>query len=155
MKKTLLTFATILSVLVAEAQTKTNTIVKTKIGNLTSVAYQEFIDLKKEDTTRYVYLGFQNAEYTYLSDYAGIYLWNPDKDKSDVNDFIKDLQIMIDNLGSTMYNEEKHYRVHISEKLPRLIFLGCGSEDSKRGAYTTISKKNAEQLIEWLNTTQF
>jgi hypothetical protein len=155
MKKTILTFATILSVLVAEAQTKTNTIVKTKIGNLTSVAYQEFIDLKKEDTTRYVYLGFQNSQYSYISDNAGIYFWNPETDKSDINNFIKDLQIMIDNLGNTMFNEEKHYRIHISEKLPRLIFIGCGSEDSKRGAYTTINKKNAEELINWLNTTQF
>ena len=155
MKKTILTFATILSVLVAEAQTKTNTIIKNKIGNLTDVNYQEFIDLKKEDTTRYVYLGFRNAEYTYLSDYAGIYLWNPDKDKTDINDFVKDLQLAIDNLGTTMWNEQKHYRISISEKLPRMIFLGCGSDDNKKGAYTTISRKNAEELIQWLNSTQF
>jgi hypothetical protein len=155
MKKTILTFATILSVLIAEAQTKTNTIVKTKIGNLTSVAYQEFIDLKKEDTTKYVYLGFQNAQYNYITDIEGIYLWNPNKNKSIVTDFIQDLQVMIDNMGSTMFNQEKHYRIHISERLPRLIFLGCGSDDSDKDAYTTITKKNAEALIEWLNTTQF
>lgn len=155
MKKTILTIAMVLGVFVAQSQTKTNTNVKTKIGNLTEVSYKEFIQLDKEDTIRYVYLGFRNAEYTYLSDNVGIYIWNPEKDKSDINTFIKDLQIMIDNLGSTMFNEQKHYRIHISETLPRLIFIGCGSEDSKRGAYTTISRKNAEELINWLKTTQF
>jgi hypothetical protein len=155
MKKTILTIATMLFVLGAKAQTKTNTVTKTKIGNLTEVSYQEFIDLKKEDTTRYVYLGFRNAEYTYLSDWAGIYLWNPNEDTTVVSDFVKDLQLAIDNLGITMWNEQKHYRISISEKLPRMIFLGCGSDDNKRGAYTTISRKNAEELIQWLNTTHF
>jgi hypothetical protein len=155
MKKTILTFATILSVLVAEAQTKTNSITKTKIGNLSEVSYEEFIDLKKEDTTRYVYLGFQNSQYSYIIDLAGIYLWNPDTDKTDVNNFIKDLQLAIDNLGVTMWNQQKNYRISISEKLPKMIFLGCGNESSKKDAYTTLSKKNAEKLIEWLNTTKF
>lgn len=155
MKKTILTIAMVLGVSVANSQTKTNTITKTKFGNLSEVAYKEFVDLKKEDTTKYIYLGFRNAEYTYLSDYTGIYLWRPNEDKSVVTDFIEDLQVMIDNMGNTMFNEEKHYRIHISDRLPRLIFIGCGSEDSKRGAYTTITKKNAEELIQWLNTTQF
>lgn len=155
MKKTILTIAMVLGVFVAKSQTKTTTNAKTKIGNLTEVSYKEFIQLDKGDTTRYVYLGFRNEEYTYLSDYAGIYIWNPESEKENLTEFITDLQTMIDNLGSTMFNEKKHYRIHISEKLPRLIFIGCGSGDSKRGAYTTITKKNAEELITWLETTQF
>lgn len=155
MKKTILTVAMMLGVLIAKSQTKTNTIFKTKFGNLTEVSYKEFVQLDKGDTTRYVYLGFRNEEYSYINDWAGVYLWYPDKDTNAIKDFVTDLQLAIDNLGQTMWNQKKNYRISISEQLPRLIFLGCGKGDTKSDAYTTITKKNAQELIIWLQTTKF
>ena len=80
------------------AQTKRLSISEKQIGGV-NCKYYKSIDLDKIDTVAYVYLGFQNAKYSTISDIVSIF-FELTTDSTDIFDFIKDLKTALPEMGN-------------------------------------------------------
>lgn len=145
--KTILILIALTSSICANAQIKKVVLQETKIGPLFSVTYNENIDINTSDTLMYVTIGYRNGKYTYIYDFGYIHLYKSGiPDRSSVPEFMKDLKLMIENLGSNMTSSKEDYKMYVSEMFPNLVFL-----ENKDGAYTNVNRRQAEKLMQWLS----
>lgn len=131
------------------AQKKRLEISKTKIGNL-SPNYSKSIDLEKNDTIYYVYIGFQNLKYKSITDSKSIFLTND----SDIKGLVKDLKMALAEMNVKQNIEwKKELYALILYDFSNELYI---AESPKKGSgYTTISKKEVDELIKWLESFEF
>lgn len=149
MKKLLLkSLLAILCTISMNAQKKTMDVSSIKIGQI-SAKYSKVIDLEKKDTISYVYLGFQNFKYRTLSDIRSVFF----PKQEDLKSFVEDLKTALPEMGSKQNIDWKRQLYSISVfDFSNNLYLS--ERPSKGDEYTTLSKKELEKLIEWLDTIQ-
>lgn len=149
MKKLLL--KSLLAILLAvsmNAQKKTIDVSLIKIGQI-SGKYSKVIDLEKNDTLSYVYLGFQNFKYKSISDIRSVFF----PKQEDLKSFIEDLKTALPEIGSKQNIDWKRqlYSISVFDFSNNLYLF---ERPSKGDGYTTLNKKELEKLIEWLDSIQ-
>ena len=120
-----------------------NTLDEIKIFGFSSIKYEQSIDLDSGDTLTYLYIGYQNSEYTTITDIQSIMFLR----KSEVESFIVDIKKIVDFMGERKditFDRDKYY-------------LGLYDFDSKRlrvgkdfKKTTVVFEKNVRKLIIWL-----
>lgn len=131
------------------AQQKRVTILESKIG-LLSPMYGKTIDLDSNTTNYYLYIGFQNQKYSSITDLKSVFITND----ADLKVLIKDLKMALIEMETKQNIEwtKDKYKLSLYDFSNKLYF----SESPKKGSgYTTISKKEVEKLIIWLESIQF
>jgi hypothetical protein len=130
------------------AQKKTMDVSSIKIGQI-SAKYSKVIDLEKKDTISYVYLGFQNFKYRTLSDIRSVFF----PKQEDLKSFVEDLKTALPEMGSKQNIDWKRqlYSISVFDFSNNLYLF---ERPSKGDGYTTLSKKELEKLIEWLDSIQ-
>ncbi len=131
------------------AQKKRVTILESKIG-LLNTNYSKTIDLETKTTLYYLYIGFQNQKYTSITDLKYVFITND----ADLKDLIKDLKMAMPEMENKQTIEwtKDLYKLTLYDFSDKLYFY----ESPKKGSgYTTISKKEVEKLILWLESIQF
>ena len=130
------------------AQKTKTTISRNEIGTL-RCEYGMSIDSEKSDTSKYVFIGFQNAKYTAITDFKAIYFNT--KDKENIVEFIDILKKAILELGNktNLTWDKKNYSIKVYD-FTKDLFLTEASE--KGEGFTTLSKKHVEKLIQWLES---
>lgn len=149
MKKLLLkSLLAILCTISMNAQKKTMDVSSIKIGQI-SAKYSKVIDLEKKDTISYVYLGFQNFKYRTLSDIRSVFF----PKQEDLKSFVEDLKTALPEMGSKQNIDWKRqlYSISVFDFSNNLYLF---ERPSKGDGYTTLSKKELEKLIEWLDSIQ-
>jgi hypothetical protein len=129
------------------SQKKTVNLLESKVGPI-SLKYSMAIDLESQDTLSYVYLGFQNAKYTSITDIKSIFFSKDDIFKQ----FLKDLKIALEELKKNEktnlnWDRSPNYQLKIYDFSKNLyVFEGEGT-----GGYTLLTQKNIQILIEQLS----
>lgn len=134
------------------AQVKSVDISNKKIGTLNCI-YKMSIDLDKGDTTKYIYIGFQNAKYSSIIDTKSIFFGIPNN-QDEVLEFTKHLETALGEMGSksSISWRKDRYSIILYD-FSSLMFLG---ESEKEGSgYTKLNKKNVQKLIDWLKSCEF
>ena len=93
----LITFTLLFGMLINPifSQKVKNELGKIKLLGSSSVRYEQRIDLDKGDTLTYLYMGYQNSEYTTITDIQSIMFTK----KSDVESFITDIKKIVEFMG--------------------------------------------------------
>lgn len=95
-----------------------------------------------KDTSYYVWCGFQNEKYNYITDIGSVmFLW-----EEDITEFISDLNKMkgyLDSLGNDVDIRKRRYELLVYPFNTELYIQSDGK-------YATISKTELEMLVEWL-----
>lgn len=131
------------------AQRKTVDISSLKAGQV-SAKYSKVINLETKDTVSYVYLGFQNAKYSSISDIKSIMLSR----QEDLKEFIKDLKIALPEINTKQNIDwtKNNYGLTVYDFSNGLYLR----EKEKNGSgYTILQKKDVEKLIIWLESIDF
>jgi len=131
------------------AQTKRIEISKFKVSQI-SADYSKSINLSTKDTLKYVYLGFQNAEFKSVTDIKSIMFTN----QNELDEFVIDLKTALPEMD-TKQNidwDKKKYSLAIYN-FNSALYLKEGSKYSR--GYTMLSKKDVEKLIIWLESIVF
>jgi hypothetical protein len=147
--KNLLFGALILISLTSLSQRITETLYKKKISGV-NIEMTNTRDETRNDLTL-VFLSFQNAKYTTISDIGNITL----SDSSELNQFISDLNgayeyLMTGKKGTTIEYSHKRYSIHLYD-FSREIYL----YDEKGRRYTILNARSVKSLIEYLSTLKF
>jgi len=152
MKKFIILFLLSTFSLVVTAQNKTVKISELQIGVL-SCKYSMRIDLEKKDTIRYIYLGFQNAKYSSITDIKSV-MFDVSKDSTDVYDFKKDLKMALSEIGNktSISWDKKNYSVALYD-FNNKLYLREASKDGS--GYTLLTKGQVEKLIDWIDIIGF
>lgn len=126
-------------------QKKTIDISEAKIGEL-RCKHRKTFDVDKGDTLRFIFIGFQNAEYSSITDIHSI-IFDTNEDSLDVLQFISDLKNAVTELQnkSNMDWNRKIYSLSINKTIPSISL----SKTNDRG-YCWIHKNQAIKLIAWL-----
>jgi hypothetical protein len=149
MKKLVLkSLLAILFTVAMNAQKKTIDVSSIKIGQI-SGKYSKVIDLEKNDTLSYVYLGFQNFKYRTISDTRSVFFAK----QEDLKSFVEDLKAALPEIGSKQNIDWKRqlYSISVYDFSSSLYLF---ERPSKGDGHTIISKKELEKLISWLETIQ-
>lgn len=130
------------------AQKKRVTILESKIG-LLSLTYGKTIDLESITTDYYLYIGFQNQKYTTITDIKYVFITNDD----DLKGLIKDLKMALTEMQTKQNIEwtKELYKLTLYDFTSNLYF--CESPKKGSGS-TSISKKDVEKLIIWLESIE-
>tara|TARA_B110000046_G_scaffold12569_1_gene12422 strand:- start:481 stop:960 length:480 start_codon:yes stop_codon:yes gene_type:complete len=141
----LITFTLLFGILINPifSQKVKNQLSEIKLFGFLSVEYTQSIDLDNGDTITYVYMGYQNSEYTHITDIQSIVFLK----KSDVESFITDIKKIVEFMGDKKdisFTRDEYY-------------LGLYDFDSKRlrvgkdlKKTTVVFQKNVRKLIVWL-----
>lgn len=129
------------------SQKKTVNLLESQVGPI-SLKYSMTIDLENQDTLAYVYLGFQNAKYTSITDIKSIFFSKDEIFKQ----FLKDLKIALEELEKNEkinleWDKSPNYQLKIYDWSKNLYVR----EGEGTGGYTTLSKKQIQILIERLS----
>jgi hypothetical protein len=114
-----------------------------KITGFKSVEFVMSVDTEKEDTIYYIYCGFQNLEYSTITDIGSIFITRQDE----LSELIKDLKSTIDLMDTKPnYNiTRKRYTLKLYD-FSKTLYV-----ESER-KYTQLSKKNAILWLSWLES---
>jgi hypothetical protein len=131
------------------AQNKTVNISKTTIGGLRP-SYAKSINLEVKDSIYYVYIGFENEKYSTISDSKSLFLTQDVHVKAFTND-LKTAKLEMETKQNIEWKKEL-YGLSLFDFSDKLYILESASDGS---GYTTISKKDLEELIKWLESIEF
>lgn len=150
MKKLLVTFFYVLAITnLVQAQIKSIKLLDQNIGQV-HLIYQKIIDLDKGDTLYMVYMGFQNARYSTLTDIKSIALSTTEM----MEEFKKDLSGANKQMQSgekvSMRWDRKEYQIQLHE-----FTKECSLGDGDGRGYTWLNLKQINKLINGLNRIQF
>lgn len=129
------------------SQKKTIKILEANAGPI-SLSYSMNVDLEKQDTLFYVYIGFQNAKYTTLTDIKSLFFTQDDVLKQ----FIKELSTALNELEKNekiemLWDRSPNYKLQLYEFSKSLYVI----EGKGTGGYTNLTKKQIASLIESLS----
>lgn len=149
MKKLLLLLFISTLIVGIDAQSKKLDLSSIKIGSIEG-KYTKVVDIEKNDTSYYLYLGFQNEKYKAIVDIKSLFFTNQD----DLIEFIKDLKLAMSEMENkvSMNWDRKLYRLDLYDFTN---YLYISESSSKSNGYTSLNKKNLNKLILWLETIQF
>lgn len=140
---TTLFFLITLNLLVA--QKKNEEIFHLKAGPIDG-GYKKLIDIDKQDTLHYIYLGFQNQKYQSITDIKSIMITK----KVILDEFQKDLKTaykeMLKGEKISLAWEREDYKLNLYD-FTKSIYI---SEGKGTGGYTILSKNQLATLIELL-----
>ena len=148
MKTNLLILLISITFLSANAQIKNVKISESRIASI-GAKYAKMINVEKEDTSYYVYLGFQNAKYESITDIKSIMIHS----KEDLELLIKDLKLASADMGTktTISYKSESFSVSVYD-FSKELYL----EEGKKGSgYTKLNKKSVEKLVIWLESIKF
>lgn len=150
MKKTLSTLFALFLLTGLMAQKKTIDILTKKLGKIERIVYAKEVDLDKGDTAYYIYMGFQNAKYSTITDIKSIILTK----EEDLAELIKDLRLALPEMGTktTLHFDRKKYSLAVYDFTKELSF---GQAQNNGSGYCFLNKKDVEKLIALLETIQF
>ncbi len=127
----------------ANAQVKTIKLLDTRVANV-HILYDKMVDLEKNDTLYMVYMGFQNAKYSSITDIKSIAI----TDSTTFNEFKKDLNTAFKQMETgekvSMRWDRKEYGLILHDWTSELSLEN--GEKYSRG-YTYLSKKQVLKLI--------
>ena len=149
MKTKLTTLIAILFCFTLSAQIKTINITENKINGL-SCEYSKSIDLEKGDTLYYIFLGFQNANYSNIIDIKSLFF----KNNTVLKQFIKDLTAGLnemDNKATSISWARDSYTIDKHDFSTSLYI----SESKGTGGYFIFNKKSVNKLLKWLYRIDF
>jgi hypothetical protein len=108
------------------------------------------INLETKDTTVLVYLGFQNLEYTSITDIASI-IFIPKLDSTALPMFIADLKAASEYIGTktSVRWDKTYYSIYLYD-FTNSLYLA--ERKKSGGGYTTLSKKEVTNLLLWLES---
>lgn len=134
----------------AQAQTKRVTLSEEKIGSITA-KYAASIDIDKNDTSRYVYLGFQNKDYESITDVKSVFFLIPQQNKLFI-EFLNDLKKALSNMGTKANIDwrKENYTIKLYDFTDNLYLENAGKEVV---GHTILSKNKVEDLIKWIEET--
>lgn len=130
-------------------QIKRNTISESKIGGV-STKYFKSINIESNDTIYYVHLKFQNLKYKSISDIIILDIKNQDEK----NELVQDLKSAVIEVEKKveMFWLRESYAILVFDYSNKMML----SEPPKKGkGFTALTKKQAEQLILWLESFEF
>lgn len=131
------------------AQKKRVDVSKSDIGGL-MLTYAKSIDLEIKDTIYYVSVGFQNLKYKTITDVKSVFITKDIELKA----FTKDLKTAIVEM-ETKQNIEWKKDLYVLALYDFSNRLYISERPTKGSGYTTISKKDAEELVKWLESFEF
>ena len=123
-------------------QKKTIDLLKGNVGPY-DCTYSKVINMDKGDTIFYLYMGFKNAKYKAITDLQSLFF----KDQTALDKFIADLKsalIEMDNKTSQVSWTGKEYSIDKYD-FSQALYIS-----DEKGAYPTLTKKQVEKLIAWL-----
>jgi len=111
--------------------------------------YNKVINLENNDTTYMLFICFQNAKYTHISNVCCISFYS----QKELNEFLKDIKIALPEMSSkTNINWDRElYGLSVYDFVNSLYLIESPSEGT---GYTRLSKKGVEKLIYWVETIQ-
>jgi len=141
----LITFTLLFGMLINPifSQKVKNELGKIKLMGFSSIRYEQGIDLDKGDTLTYLYMGYQNSEYTTITDIQSIMFTK----KSDVESFITDIKKIVEFMGDKKeisFDRDKYFLKLYDFDSKR---LRVGKDYKKT---TVVFEKNVRKLIVWL-----
>jgi hypothetical protein len=128
----------------AIGQRKTIRQAEEKIGSI-SCNYNLSIDMDKADTTRYIYMSFQNMKYNSITDLHSIFIVASDTLVR--AEFISDLKKALPEMEikqSISWSRSK-YTLNLYDFAKGSLYCS-----SSKGGYTTLKSEQVEKLIAWL-----
>ena len=141
----LITFTLLFGMLINPifSQTVKNELGKIKLLGFSSVRYEQSIDLDKGDTLTYLYMGYQNSEYTTITDIQSIMFTK----KSEVESFITDIKKIVEYMGDKkeIGFDRDDYFLKLYDFDSKRLRVG---KDYKKT--TVVFEKNVRKLIVWL-----
>jgi hypothetical protein len=141
----LITFTLLFGMLINPifSQTVKNELGKIKLLGFSSVTYEQRIDLDKGDTLTYLYMGYQNSEYTTITDIQSIMFTK----KSEVESFITDIKKIVEFMGDKkeIGFDREDYFLKLYDFDSKRLRVG---KDFKKT--TVVFEKNVRKLIVWL-----
>lgn len=128
------------------AQKKHIAISEIKAGPVTAFYFKE-ANLETGDTSYYVFLRLQNAEYSNISDQKAILFTK----QRELIQFIKDLKAALLEMGNKQIIAwtREQYKISLFDSSNLLYLYESPSEGN---GYTTLDKNDVEKLITWLET---
>ena len=122
-------------------------ITETRILPFSSNEFIERINTSTNDTTYYIYNGFQNSRYQTIIDIGSVFI----SSKRELNQLIEDLEDCLNfmNKYNQVYTIRRtgDYSLYIYD-FSNNLYIYSNSDKSTGG----MSKKNVEKWIEWLST---
>ena len=141
----LITFTLLFGMLINPifSQTVKNELGKIKLLGFSSVRYEQSINLDKGDTLTYLYMGYQNSEYTTITDIQSIMFTK----KSEVESFITDIKKIVEFMGDKkeIGFDRDDYFLKLYDFDSKRLRVG---KDFKKT--TVVFEKNVRKLIVWL-----
>lgn len=125
------------------SQKLSKTISETKITGFISVEFKMSVDTEKEDTTYYIYCGFQNLEYSTITDIGSVFITKQDE----LSELIKDLKSVIDIMDTKPNYDitRKRYTLKLYD-FSKTLYV-----ESER-KYTQLSKNKCVLWLNWLES---
>lgn len=130
------------------AQTKRETVSEIKIGTV-SCSHNRSINTETGDTIAYVYLSFQNMEYSSITDIKSVMLPIGDS-YTDVADFLKDLKAAQTEMASkvSMSWDRERYDLILYD-FSKSLYIYSGGKDVT--GHTTLTMKQVTEMIAWFD----
>lgn len=111
--------------------------------------YSKYIDFDKGDTSYAVWIGFQNARYSSITDIKSIYLDQSLQVSEFKNDLIASFKQQDLKEKASMTWSKPEYEIHLSES----NYLQLGDKDGR--GYCFLPRKIGEKILSALNRIQF
>ena len=149
MKKSIIFFLFYAIALSGLAQVKTVSLLQAEIGPLFCKYYLS-IDIEKKDTAKYVFIGFQNKEYSAIVDTKSVF-FTVTENFAELLEFNQTLKTALPEMGnkSSISWVKSYYSVYLHDFNTSLYLK---EPDSAGDGYTTLTKKQVEKLIIWIES---
>ncbi len=152
MKKHTILLLILITSVCCNAQIKRLKLSEIKIGAI-NCTYNKSINIESNDTSTFIYLGFQNNEYKSITDIISIY-FDTSIDSVSVFKFVKDLKTAYNEIGnkSSLRWDKEDYTIILYD-FTDLLYLA--EPRSKGKGYTQLTKKQVENLVLWFESIGF
>ncbi len=149
MKKAILTLAAITSVISVNAQEIKNNLSRQQIHPFIKCEHTQVINLSTQDTSSYVWCGFQNIKYTSITDIGSVFITS----QTELDELISALKIAL-KLKTENPNLVYSFRAAGSE-FDTYEFNKTALYIQNGRKYTSITMTNLAKWIGYLETIQF
>jgi hypothetical protein len=132
--------------LVANGQSVTKKLQEVKVGTIS--CHFAYVAEPGSDTTYYVWCGFQNLEYSAITDIGSVMVAS----QTELEEFITNLEKCLPFLDekSQMRIDKKGYALIVYDFSKGQLYV-----TDEKGKYTHISKAQVQKWIDWLKTIKF
>jgi len=131
------------------SQNKRVSISTAKIGAI-DCKYAKSINLERKDTIYYTFIGFKDERYKTLDETASIMI----ADDKELQKLVSDLKLSLSEMDSKpdLNFTREQYKIYLFN-FTELLYLY--QTPSKGDGYTTLTKKEVDEFIVWLEKINF